>query len=264
MNRKLETGCLLLYLSIMKGNLLLKLATLLYHHAYFLYRPLYFRYKNKKDKDSLELITTILKPGSTTLDIGSNIGFYADFFSLVIGSNGHVYCFEPDVTNFRHLTNTLRERSNVTLLQKAVAATSGKLKLYSSPLLNVDHRTYATENSRSSYEVDKISIDDFVDGKFKIDFIKMDIQGFETEALKGMTKSISENPDLMIFMEFWPYGLKQAGSSTEELYDLITGKGFYIYRITEGGPVDFPRHEAMSMKIEYYTDCNVLLTQKVL
>jgi FkbM family methyltransferase len=248
----------------MKGYFQLKLASLIFHHAYFLYEPLYFSYKNKKDSKSLALIKKFLKPGSTILDIGSNIGFYAVFLSEVVGSSGHVYCFEPDVTNFKHLKNTLRNKSNVTVIQKAVADTSGIIKLYPSPLLNVDHRTYSSQNSNVTYEVEKISIDDYVNGKFKIDFIKMDIQGFETEALMGMRKTLSENNDILLLMEFWPYGLHQAGSSSETLYKLVVENGFNIYRIDEKGLTPFTLEEAMSMKVEYYTDCNVLLTRKVL
>ena len=248
----------------MKGDLQLKLASLLYHNAYFLYRPIYFRYKNKKDGKNLELIKTFVKSGSTILDIGSNIGFYASSFSKITGSNGHVYCFEPDVLNFKHLENTLRGKSNCTLIQKAVAASSGKLKIHTSPLLNVDHRTYPLENAKGAYEVEKVSIDDFVGGRFQVDFIKMDIQGFETEAMKGMNHTIMDNPSVILFMEFWPYGLHQAGSSASELYELIHQNEFHAYLINENGLTGFTFEDAMRMKVEYYTDCNVLLTRKVL
>ena len=156
------------------------------------------------------------------------------------------------------------EKSNVTLIQKAVAAETGMLKLYPSPLLNVDHRTYSSENSKGGYEVEKISVDDFVGRKFKVDFIKMDIQGFETEAIRGMAKTLSDNQDVNLFIEFWPYGLKQAGSSAAVLFDLVAENGFQIYRIHEQGLKPFSRDEALSMPVEYYTDCNVLLTRKVL
>jgi FkbM family methyltransferase len=242
----------------------LKLASLLFKYMFPLYRKMYFRYKNRKDKLHLMLINKLVKPGNKILDIGANIGFFTKFLSDKTGSDGHVYSFEPDEINFQHLKNELRNSANVTLVKKAVASSSGKLKLYSSSLLNVDHRTYPSENSKSICEVDKISIDDFVNGKFKVDFIKMDIQGFESEALKGMNKTISENSDLLIFMEFWPYGLQQAGSSAEKLYDLVTSEKFLVYIITEEGLKLFTREQAMSMKVEYYTDCNVLLTRKVL
>jgi len=245
----------------MTGHLNLKLASFLFKHAYPVYKPLYFSYKNKKDKNYVDLIRTYVKPGWNILDIGSNIGFYSSFFSEVAG-NGHVYCFEPDRINFRHLRETLEGKSNVTLVQKAVAEKSGRMKLYTSSLLNVDHRTYASENSNGSYEVEKISIDDYVSGKFKVDFIKMDIQGYETEALKGMDKTLSENHDIIVFMEFWPYGLQRSGSSAAQLYDLLAGKGFHIYRINEKEMVPFTREDATTMKAEYYADCNLILKRK--
>jgi len=245
----------------MNGRLTLRLASFLYKNAYFLYKPLYFRYKFQKDKNHLALIRKIVKQGSTVVDIGANIGFYSAFLSEVVGTRGHVYCFEPDKTNFRHLEKNLLRKSNVTPVQKAIASESGIVKLYTSSLLNVDHRTYASDDSGGSYEVEKISIDDYVNGKFKVDFFKMDIQGFETEAMKGMDKTLLENPSIMIFMEFWPYGLHQAGSSAAELYDLIVEKGFHPHRVNEKDITPFTRQEALSMKTEYYTDCNLILTR---
>jgi FkbM family methyltransferase len=247
----------------MKGHWKLKLASLLFKHAYFLYKPVYFSFKNKKDKNHLELIRKNVKAGSVILDIGSNIGFFARFFSEVVGPKGLVYCFEPDTVNFTHLQKNL-QGTNVSLIQKAVAKSSGKITLYPSPLLNVDHRTYASGHSGDGYEVEKISIDDFVGGKFKVDFIKMDIQGFETEAMMGMRKTVAENPEILIFMEFWPYGLQQAGSSAAELYDLVSETGLLVYKIDGKKVIRFSRNDALSMKTEYYTDCNVFLTRKVL
>jgi FkbM family methyltransferase len=246
----------------MNGGLSLRLASLLYTNAYSIYKPLYFRYKYRKDKFNLELIRKFIKPGSTIIDIGANIGFYSSFFSRLTGSNGHVYCFEPDKTNFRHLEKTLLGKINVTLAQKAVAAESGMLKLHPSSILNVDHRTYSSRNSEGGYEVEKISIDDYVDKKFKVDFIKMDIQGFETEALKGMNNTLAENPGILLLMEFWPYGLHEAGSSAEELFDMVVEKGFHPYRINEKDIIPFTREDALSMLKEYHTDCNVLLKRK--
>jgi len=58
--------------------------------------------------------------------------------------------------------------------------------------------------------------------------------------------------------------LQQAGSSAEKLYDLIAGERFHVYCIHADGLKLFNREEAITMKVEYYTDCNVLLTRKVL
>jgi len=251
----------------------LKLASILYKYAFPLYRRLYFNFKNKKDRHHLQLLSKLVKPGDKVLDIGGNIGFFTKFLAECVGSTGHVYCFEPDSTNFGHLENELKQIKNVTLIQKAIAADSGSLTLYTSDLLNVDHRTYKPaaltgslqrpkNNYNGSYTVEKIAIDEFVAGRFKVDFIKMDIQGFEMEALRGMKKTLEANHGIILFTEFWPYGLAQAGSSAVEVFDLLTGYGFLIYKVDALKLTRMTKEEAMTMKVEYFTDANVLLSRK--
>ncbi|MEO8086990.1 MAG: FkbM family methyltransferase [Bacteroidota bacterium] len=239
----------------------LRFASLLYKYVFPVYRILYFNFKNKKDRHHLSLIRKLIKPGFQVLDIGGNIGFFTKFLAKSVGSSGHVYSFEPDKTNFSHLKKELLGNNNVTLVQKAVAAESGSLTLYTSSLLNVDHRTYKPENYTGSYTVEKVAIDEFVSDRFKIDFIKMDIQGFEKDALKGMEKTLQANPGIILFTEFWPYGLSQAGSSAVEVYDLLAGYGFLIYKVDAANLIRFTREDAATMKVEYFTDANVIASR---
>ncbi len=240
----------------------LRFASFLYKHLFSIYRKMYFNFKNKKDKHHLKLIRGLIKPGSVALDIGANIGFFSSFLSDCVGEAGHVYCFEPDVVNFGHLKNELCEKKNVSLFQKAIASETGVLTLYTSGMLNVDHRTYKPEKHESEYTVEKISVDDFVKNKFKVDFIKMDIQGFEMEALQGMKQTFDANPELNIFAEFWPYGLKSAGSSAIEMFDYVTQLGFKIFKVRSGTVSPMSRDEVMAMKVEYFTDANVVITRR--
>ena len=146
-------------------KLQLRFASLLYKYAYPLYRRLYFNFKNRKDLYNLQLADQIIKPGNIVLDIGANVGFYGRHFAKCVGSGGKVYCFEPDIINFKHLRKELKGISNVNLVPMAVAAESGTLTLYTSDLLNIDHRTYQPEHYSSKYEVEKVSIDEFIKGR---------------------------------------------------------------------------------------------------
>ena len=242
-------------------KLKLRLAATLYHHAFRIYRMMYFRFKRKKDKHHLQLIQRLLKPGSTAIDIGANIGFFTKFLAECVGQEGHVYAFEPDKTNFHHLENELKGTTNTTLVQKAVSETSGTLTLYTSDLLNVDHRTYEPENYSGKYSVEKISVDDFVNGRFKVDFIKMDIQGFEMEALRGMEKTLRVNQHIFLFTELWPFGLEKSGSSAIEVFDFLTQSGFNIYKIDNNGYSRMNLTEVPNLKVEFLNDVNILASR---
>ena len=71
------------------------------------------------------------------------------------------------------------------LLKKAVSDKTGKINFYISKDLNVDHHSYDIGEGRVCEEVDAIAIDDYFPDDIKIDFIKIDIQGYEATALKA-------------------------------------------------------------------------------
>ena len=197
----------------------IKIGNLLYRRFFPLYRRLYPAFKRRQDKTEIAWMRRVVRPGDHILDIGANIGFYTSLLSGWVGSTGHVHAFEPEPTNFKHLSASMDGRKNVTLVPKAVSDRSEDLLIYTSPNLNVDHRTYKMANYETAIPVQAVSVDDYVGGRFPVDFIKMDIQGYELSALRGMERTIAANPALVIFSELWPYGLRQAGASATLVYD---------------------------------------------
>ena len=214
----------------MEANpLAIKLGNCLYYHFFPLYRLLYPLFKNRQDAVEIAWMRRLVRPGSTGLDIGANIGFYTRLLSDLIGPKGHVHAFEPDPCNFKHLSTLAGGRNNVTLVPKAVSDRSGQLLIYTSTQLNVDHRTYKVENYKEVFAVDGVSIDDYVGGQFRVDFIKMDIQGYEHHALRGMERTIMANPGVVIFSEFWPYGFQKCGTSASLVYNYIRSLNLQVW-----------------------------------
>lgn len=186
-------------------------------------------FKKKQDADEINFLKNNIKTGSTVLDIGANIGFYANILSDIAGNEGRVHSFEPDRINFDYLKKNLKNKSNVVLNNKAVSDDEGEIKVYKSKDLNVDHRTYPVDEYEAIEVIEAISIDKYVNGIFKVDFIKMDIQGYEIAALKGMEKTIKSNPEIILLLEFWPYGLHAAGHTVKEFCELLSSFGLKIY-----------------------------------
>jgi len=201
---------------------------LLYKHLFPAYNIIYPIFKKRQDADEITYLKKIIKPGDIILDIGANIGFYSKILSQCTGQNGKVHAFEPDQINFKHLKKNLATASNVILNNKAVSDKSEKIKIYKSKDLNVDHRTYPVGEYESIDVIDAITIDEYVNNAWRVDIIKMDIQGFEVSALRGMEKTIQANPNIQLLLEFWPHGLKAAGSSVSQFYEVITSLGLGI------------------------------------
>ena len=90
-------------------SLKIKFGNFLFKYAFSIYKPLYKVFKNKQDAFEIDLLKKHIQKNNVVLDIGANIGFYAAIISKIVGENGKVICFEPDITNFNYLKeNTKR------------------------------------------------------------------------------------------------------------------------------------------------------------
>lgn len=235
----------------------------LYKNAFPAYNILYPIFKKRQDDKELKLIESILKPGYNVLDIGANIGFYTSVFSNLVGPKGNVFAFEPEALNFNYLQQNCKQLGNAKLINKAVSDTSGTLKVYLSKMLNVDHRTYAIDDYSEIKEIEATSIDDYLKSNTisRIDFIKMDIQGFEMSALKGMLNTLKANKDVKVITEFWPFGLQKAGSSALEMINFVNDLGFYMYLLSEEPTRLLTKENVGELKNNDESYYNVFLTR---
>lgn len=179
-----------------------------------------------------------LKVGDVVVDVGAHIGFYTLLAAKIVGEAGKVYAFEPDSKNFSLLTKNVAANGykNVILVNKAVSNKTGQAKLFIHPENTGDHRLYSAGDSRVSKTIETVSLDDyFANSSEKIDFIKLDIQGFEYQALSGSKKTISKQKNLKMITEFWPYGLAKSGDSANKLLSLLKELGFKLFIIPELG-----------------------------
>jgi FkbM family methyltransferase len=231
----------------MSSNFSIRLGNFLYKNAFTVYKPMYALFKKKQDAFEIDLLKKHIRPGDCVLDIGANIGFYAEILSALAGSNGEVHCFEPDKVNFNHLRDNCGKLRNVRLNNKAAGPRTEKIKIYTSKELNVDHRTYKPDEYESEIEIEAVSIDDYIASK-KVDFIKMDIQGFEMQAVRGMAKTLENNPDVKLISEFWPYGLKKAGSSVTDYFDLLCSKGFDCFLLEKNSLLKLTKEKVASLE----------------
>jgi FkbM family methyltransferase len=212
----------------------IKLGNWLYKYCFPLYNLSYARFKNKNDAFEIEILKKTIRPGSYVLDIGANIGFYSKILSNIVGEQGRIFCFEPDKTNFKYLQKNTAGLKNVVLFNNAVSDKKDVIKIYKSKMLNVDHRTYPVSDYESVEEIHAVSIDGLMaEGAIpRVDFVKIDIQGYELFAFKGMQKLLQSNKDLKMVAEYWPHGFKKAGYTAVDLYRFFTSLG-YTFSVME-------------------------------
>jgi FkbM family methyltransferase len=211
-----------------------------YKYAFPAYRFAYCIFKAYGDRAERQLLQKILFAGAAVVDAGANIGIYSEFLSRCVGPNGVVHSFEPCPDNFMRLRRAARKLPNVCPCPAAVGERSGETMLYVSDKLNVDHRAYATEgNARRALQVGMVALDDYFKPGERVDLLKLDVQGYELHALQGATRLVNENREIKVLLEFWPYGLKQAGVSWGELIKMLEGFAMNIVFVRADGLIPF-------------------------
>ncbi len=218
----------------------------LYLYVHRVYYQLYRSYKSLDDRYKLALMNRLIRPGDIVFDLGSHIGFYGVKLANLTGENGQVHTFEPDETNFKFLVKNTRKHPNINNNKCAIGAESGEIVLYQSPYLNVDHRTYDTGENRTPVTVKLIALDDYWKADASpIAFVKMDVEGFEYDALKGMRQILDSPTKPILLTELWPWGLRIAGSSPELVIGFLQDRGYSIFLINDG---DRTIHDISSVK----------------
>ncbi len=201
------------------------------------------------DAHILAVLSALIVPGATFVDVGANIGWFTVIGSRLVGSRGRVIAFEPDPDNVRLLRRAVARNhcGNVTVHPCAVGAESGTARLFRSSDNQGDHRLEVASDRRDSVVVAVRSLDDSL-GHAAADagVIKMDTQGSEAAALRGMRKLLTRNPRVRVVLEFWPFGLQRCGASADALAELFGQRDGALWLISGDGaameirPQDLP------------------------
>jgi len=148
-----------------------------------------------------------VSPGDQVVDGGAWLGDSALIFCRDVGPSGKVWAFEPQAEQgdaLRKLAETLPFGDRIHLEPAGLWSSSGTIRFNDS---NDYHGSGSYASVHGSIEIPVLALDDFLDGK-RIDFIKLDIEGSELDALKGAEKTIRKwKPKLAICLYHQPSDL---------------------------------------------------------
>lgn len=179
------------------------------------------------------------KRGDTVVDAGANIGSFTVKAAEAVGRTGKVIAIEPEANNLKLLQRNIEANGlrNVVIVPKGVWSTKDELKLSLSrqTMGHSFYRKHYYETDRAN-EIEDVEVDTLDNmlresGITRVDFIKMDIEGAEIEALKGMDEVLRSDVKLAIEVRHIVDGKRTDKTIIPQLRE----KGFEVHR--EGGIV---------------------------
>ena len=170
------------------------------------------------------LVSTLqkyLSPGGVFIDLGANEGYFSVIASKLVGTTGKVVAIEPQarLQYIIHKNLTLNHCNNVQILPVAVSDKSEKASLNLSPDMN----TGASSLSRSTLyplpkqEVELVTLTKIFEQEniTSCDLIKIDIEGWEYEAIMGSLELLRDHRIKAISLELHPQVLSKRGLSAD-------------------------------------------------
>lgn len=203
------------------------------------------------------LFSRLLKPGHTVLDLGANHGVYALLASQIVGPTGRVDAFEPNPRLARLVDLSLRLNGYGGWAQvHAVGAsdTAGTARLVFNDNFS-GGGAVALEGSRDAgrdgIDCRLVVLDQmFADPAYRPDVIKMDVEGHEGRALRGMRRILERAPDIRIMMEFVPDMMARSGVDAAEVAAMLAGAGLRPWMIGEDGSLTATGWDALLLEAE--------------
>jgi FkbM family methyltransferase len=222
------------------------------------------------EPETIKTYKKYVVPGSVVLDIGANIGAHTLPLAKMVGDTGKVIAFEPTDYAFGKLKKNLSLNgalaSRVTAIQALLVGTlseeipeaipsSWPLERISDKE-GVSHPIHGgTFNSLSGAVT--IRLDDWFEKNSvdRIDFIKMDVDGYEIGVLEGASQTLAKHHPVIV-MEFAPYIFEERGRKFSELVDFLRG---HNYACCSFGGIKLPLDGSLENQIGLGCSINVIL-----
>ncbi|MEP6616165.1 MAG: FkbM family methyltransferase [Ginsengibacter sp.] len=199
------------------------------------------------EKDSILTWEKLIGQDSVVIDIGTNIGYYT-LIAAQKARNGKVYSFEPVAVNFQALQQNLKLNNitNVIAYQAGISNARSVAKYFvSSP----DNRGMSGMRPAPNFSglvesIETMTLDEFSRDQNlkKIDFIKLDIEGNELNALHGMLEVLKKFKPVL-FIELLGEHLAGYGAEVKDVYHFLKENGYDPCQIHPDGSFNFVNTE---------------------
>ncbi|MEN1678154.1 MAG: FkbM family methyltransferase [Planctomycetota bacterium] len=203
-------------------------------------------YANAFERLQREALCHLVKPGTTVIDVGANLGFYTCLLADWVGPEGRVIAAEPTPRVYEQMVsnvalNGLADR--VTPIQAALAEAPGTATMNVYPpgaeVYNTIGKPHAfvSQLEPEAVEVPTTTLDALLyESPADADcFIKIDVEGFQHSVLLGGAERLKAMPNVTLMVEISDEFTEQSGVSPRETFALMRSLGYSALAPLEGG-----------------------------
>ena len=183
------------------------------------------------EKGTIQFLEEYLKPGFSFLDIGANIGLMSVIASKAVGEKGIVYAVEanPATVPILQTNIELNNCKNIELLPVALSDVQGKALLFENWEVNRGGASLISQSDdQKGVEVKMERLDDLFAENTTIDLVKIDVEGFEPQVIRGGMNWFKKQLPVFI-IEVSEKREKEIGPSPKEIMELVQTIGRYTF-----------------------------------
>lgn len=184
------------------------------------------------EPETKALLSSFLRPGMVFVDLGANEGFFSVVASRLVGTTGKVLAIEPQTRLGPVIRRNLElnNATNVTLAQVAVSAEAGVAEFNLAPDTNSGSSglTRATRYANPTQAVRTLTLDACLQehNLSKVDVMKIDIEGYEYEAVLGAMELFRSQMVRRVLIEIHENLLSARGRSPQDITDFLLSCGY--------------------------------------
>jgi FkbM family methyltransferase len=223
-----------------------------------------------------------LKEGMNIIEVGANVGYYSLLESRLIGKAGTVYAIEPVPENFERLNENIiiNNRDNIISYNFAISDHPGSADFFltnesnwgsmvdpASDFISTSMTEKLQERHNEKITVQTKTVDEFVknQGITEVNLIRMDIEGYEIQALNGMKELLDSSTNLRLLIEVHNKIFTNPKESLGPTFDMLLKYGFMpkILIAKEDEHYDIEPNQFIDIITSYKDICCHLLMEKV-
>lgn len=199
-------------------------------------------------------------------DIGANIGYFALLEANILGDQGKIYAIEAEPNNAERLTENITANgySNVEVQQVAAGAERTQLDLSRRSSSNIHRMTGVLDDKNTIdtvsvdvWPIDSLIVEKNIDDEELI-LVRMDIEGYEGHAFKGMSGLLESDRPTYIFAELHP---NVEAVNVDEIVDALSRGGFQPEYISFDGGETYEELNSLGKIREITENSHVMVSR---